>query len=198
MPKFRITHNLMIASTVFALQTISAMAANVTESYTTTINTSATPSTTTEVTTTTKSLGTLNANEVNAPQPALRNTLTDAQKPAPHMSNYQSVLQPMQIGGIWYVTGGIGDEERDELKAVKGDYNFHVMSASKNGAFEGDTHIAISDRQGNQLLNTAIGPLFYAKLPAGSYAVEASNNGQVKRQNISVNDRKSANMHLSW
>jgi len=107
-------------------------------------------------------------------------------------------LQPQQTGNVTYLTGGIGDEERDALKTVKNDYNFSLMSASKAGEFVGNTQVVIKDRQGNQLVNTYAGPMFYAQLPPGRYTVQAISEGQSRSQNITIAQGRSSNVHFSW
>ncbi|MBI1276045.1 hypothetical protein GC177_08750 [bacterium] len=107
-------------------------------------------------------------------------------------------LTPVNVNGATYVTGGVGEAERNQLEATKGDYNLHIMSAGKDGAFVADGQIAISDKKGNEVINTKSGPLFYAQLPDGSYTVNASYEGQTKTQRITVGKGKPANLHLSW
>src|SRR5437016_948255 len=89
-------------------------------------------------------------------------------------------------GNITYVTGGIGDEEREALHSMRHNYNLSVLSADKYGAYPGDTHIVISDKQGTELVNTDAGPLFYARMPAGRYIVEESSGGQSKKRAVTI------------
>ena len=107
-------------------------------------------------------------------------------------------LQPVQVGNVSYITGGIGDEERSQLQDVQKNYNFRAMSASKDGAFSGDTHILIRDAKGNELLNVTAGPLFYAELPEGHYTVEATHLGEIKQQNIHITGHKPTLAHFAW
>lgn len=137
------------------------------------------------------SLGTLRQNDMSAPP-------SSATGYAAAPSSADSVLQPTQAGDIIYVTGGIGDEERAALHDVAQEYNLRLMSASRDGAFVGDTHIMLYNRRGDTLLDANAGPLFFAKLPPGSYVVEATHNGVVKKQNVAVKGRKAALVHLSW
>jgi hypothetical protein len=109
-----------------------------------------------------------------------------------------SMPQAMQAGNVTYITGGIGDEERNALQAVKNHYNLSVMSAGASGAFAGDTHIVIRDRAGNELVDTDAGPLFYANLPPGSYTVEATSEGQVRNNKVTIGSGKPAHLHLTW
>src|SRR5689334_11347717 len=68
-------------------------------------------------------------------------------------SDLSTLPQPQQEGSVTYITGGIGDEERDALRAVSRDYNLHVMSASTSGAFAGQTQIIIRSRQGEEVVD---------------------------------------------
>lgn len=116
-------------------------------------------------------LGTMRQSEMNGQEP------TSAPQYAQQAPNYTAqgrsdeVMQPMQAGDINYVTGGIGDEERAALHAVESQYNLRVMSASNDGAFVGDTHLVIRNHRGDTLLDAVAGPLFFAKLPYGTYFV---------------------------
>ncbi len=107
-------------------------------------------------------------------------------------------LYSSQQGNIAYITGGIGDEERDAMQAVKNQYNLSVMSAQNSGAFVGYTEVRITDQQGRELVDTEAGPLFYAQLPPGRYIVEGSSRGQTRKQTISVTQGKPAHVHFSW
>lgn len=117
---------------------------------------------------------------------------------APFVQADYVMPQPTQNGNITYITGGIGDEERNALQAVKNHYNLSIMSAGVSGAFAGDTHIIIRDRAGNEVINTDAGPLFYANLPAGQYVVESSSEGQTHSNKVTVGSGKTANLHLTW
>lgn len=107
-------------------------------------------------------------------------------------------VTPKQAGNIEFITGGIGDEERTSMEAVKNDYNLHVMSAGRDGAFTGSMTLTILDKENQQILQTDIGPLFYAKLPDGTYTVEGTHNNQTKSEKISLAKGKPAHIHFGW
>jgi hypothetical protein len=106
--------------------------------------------------------------------------------------------KPIKIVDVTYITGGVGEEEREALHADEKNYNLHIMSASKSGEFVGDTHLVIRDHKGEVLVDALAGPLFFASLPAGVYTIEASSEGQFKKQSIRIDDHKVSYMHLSW
>ena len=107
-------------------------------------------------------------------------------------------VAPKQVGNVEFITGGIGDEERTAIEAVKSNYNLYVMSAGTDGAFTGNMHLNILDKSGTSVLETDIGPLFYAKLADGSYTVEGTHNNQTKSEKISITSGKPQSVHFGW
>jgi len=99
-----------------------------------------------------------------------------------------------------FVTGGIGDDERQAIEGARGNYNVYITSASTDGAFVEDTQVVIHKKDGTELLNVAAGPLLYVQLAPGSYTLDATHNGETKHQTITVGGKKakSASVHLSW
>jgi len=118
--------------------------------------------------------------------------------PATPAQDANNMPQMVQAGSVRYITGGIGDEERAMLEAVKNDYNLHITSASNSGEFNGDTQISISNLQGQSLLNVSAGPLFYVDLPAGTYKVQAMSDGRSEERKVTVWDKKSSSLYFRW
>jgi hypothetical protein len=154
---------------------------------------------------TVKTLGTLSSHDVSTPVPANNGTTTSgASVPevapvAAASEPWTQVLPPQKSGDVTYITGGVGDEERNALSEAKAEFNLYVMSAEKDGAFLGDTQIVIRSAKGDaQLLNVTAGPLLYVKLPPGAYVVEASADGQTKKEKVTIGTKNAANVHFSW
>lgn len=103
---------------------------------------------------------------------------------------------------VSYVTGGIGDDEKQAIQESQADYNLHVMSASTDGAFVGDAHVIITRKNGaevEEMLNVVAGPLLNVKLPDGTYTLDATLGAQKKHQVFTVTRKgKPANIHLGW
>ncbi len=180
------------------------------------------PPATTTITTTTQSLGTLNKTDMTAmpkqlpvppgamplpvnatpPSPASMPpqgvAAMPAKMPMQGVTDSSDVLQPKKVGDVTYITGGIGEEERNTLTQTKKDYNLQVMSADKTGHYVSDTQLVIRDKKGAEVLSVPMGPLFYAKLPAGSYAVEASSAGQTQKENITIHGNEASNVDFNW
>lgn len=90
--------------------------------------------------------------------------------------------------GIVYITGGIGDEERDELKALESSYNTRVVLIAAQGEFMSELALRILDQSGKEVLRLEnAGPILLANLPNGSYTVEAAaSSGAVKSAKFTV------------
>ena len=95
---------------------------------------------------------------------------------------------PQQQNGITYINGGVGQEEQAALKAQRADYNLMLTFASKqSGAYRSDVQLDISDAKGANLVSAAnAGPMFFAKLPPGTYRVSAAAEGKTFKRTVKV------------
>lgn len=92
-----------------------------------------------------------------------------------------------KTGTIVYVTGGVGEEERAALKAIEKQFNLKLVFALKGGAFISDVLVAIKTVGGKTvLIDQAQGPIFMAKLPGGTYVVEATYEGSTQTRKTAV------------
>lgn len=117
-----------------------------------------------------------------------------------HQTRFSDEMQVQRQGNVAYVTGGIGDEERNMLHSVRHEYNLRILNSSKRGEFMGDTNIAIYDSRGHEIVNANdAGPLLYARLPAGRYSITAENDdGDTQTRNIRVSSDHATRTHLVW
>jgi hypothetical protein len=80
---------------------------------------------------------------------------------------------------ISYASGGAGDEEQDELAAMRERFNLKVTMALNNGNFVGGANVRIQDADGKTVLDAvADGPILLAALKPGTYTVAATLNGK--------------------
>lgn len=86
--------------------------------------------------------------------------------------------------------GGITTEEADALRAQAASYPLEIQFArrmAEGDAFAADVAVRISDRAGNTVLDLpSAEPILLARLPEGRYVVEATYEGQTKRQQVTV------------
>jgi len=102
-------------------------------------------------------------------------------------------------GGIRYISGGLGKEERDLLHQMARDYSLKLIFALKQGDYLSNVHVAVKDTQGNTVLDTVSeGPLLYMSLPDGKYTINAEANGQPKQQIAQVHKAQQSELQFYW
>ena len=95
---------------------------------------------------------------------------------------------PQQQNGIGYVNGGVGQEEQSAMRAQRADYNLLLTFATRqSGAYRSDVQLDITDAKGTSLMSVAnAGPMFYAKLPAGTYRISAAAEGKTFKRSVKI------------
>jgi hypothetical protein len=105
----------------------------------------------------------------------------------------------VMVGNVSYVSGGVGEESRERLKAFASAFNLKLLLARKSGEYLGDVGVVITDATGAKILTaTAEGPIFMANLPAGSYEVAATTEGLTQKQRVAVVKGKLGTLHFRW
>jgi|SRR5579859_3907156 len=108
------------------------------------------------------------------------------------------VPRPVQEGSASYISGGIGQDEQDAIRAEAANYNLQVTNSEPGGAYVAGLTFVVTDRDGREVLHARnAGPLFYAQLPPGSYIVQATYLGGQQVKNVTIG-RGAADLHLIW
>jgi hypothetical protein len=106
--------------------------------------------------------------------------------------------QPKEQNGVTYINGGVGTDEQNAMKALRADYNLRLTFATKQtGAYRSDVQLDIADARGASVLSVAnTGPMFFAKLPAGTYKISASAEGKTFKRSVKLgNGAKEMTLH---
>lgn len=125
-------------------------------------------------------------------------------KAAPDMSDSGAIpalpLDVMTNGLVTYVTGGIGDEELDQLRTVGNNFNLHVLFSSINGEYISNVMVRLLNDKGMEVLSVMnAGPYLYARLEPGHYTVEATDSqGVVKTAKVTVPAKGFARQHIAY
>lgn len=97
-----------------------------------------------------------------------------------------------------YITGGVGSEQREEMKAQRGEYNLLLTFADRDGELRAGVTVTVRDRAGNTVLEVPdAGPMVYAKLPPGTYRVTASTDG-IQRVRTATVGRAPREIYFHW
>ena len=105
-----------------------------------------------------------------------------------------------QSGGIEYVTGGVGEDERLSLDAARKDFNLELVFADRaSGSYLSDVEVTLLDRGGREVLKTVTrGPRLLARLPPGAYKVMATFEGAPQARNVTAPPRGTRTMAMYW
>lgn len=116
------------------------------------------------------------------------------------------------VGNASFLSGGIGLDESEAMKAAASKYSLELVFSAKSdrnapgagagasAAYTADVKVKITDRAGKTVIDTVSqGPYLLANLPDGVYQVEASaDGGTVKTQKVSVKKGAHQRLVFSW
>ena len=101
--------------------------------------------------------------------------------------------------GLPYLNGGVGDEELAELQARQKDYNLKLVFAEKGGSYLADVNLLVLNTKGQAVFELAsAGPILLTKLPAGTYRVKVTANGQVQQTTLGVSAKRRLERTFIW
>ncbi|HWD32990.1 MAG TPA: carboxypeptidase regulatory-like domain-containing protein [Pseudomonas sp.] len=108
-------------------------------------------------------------------------------------------LQPKEQNGISYLEGGIGIDESRALQQTRG-YNLQItLSSGPDNKYQSGAELRIESSNGQPVLTLQdIGPMLWAKVPAGHYQVVASLDGQQLRQQVVIDGTAPVKVNLHW
>jgi hypothetical protein len=108
--------------------------------------------------------------------PSLANELDDVAR-----HNATSVPQDE----IVWMSGGIGDEARAEMRKEAAVYSVHLMFSDRNGDYLAGIPFMVAHLNGREIYSgVSEGPLLYLKLPPGAYQIAARFNGVWQNKRI--------------
>ena len=116
---------------------------------------------------------------------------------APSVASAQDV--PIIGQDIAYASGGIGTNEREEMKAMMADYSLKLEFAVEgSGAYLSDISVTVQRGAETVFQVVDVGPWLLVKLPAGSYRVIAVSGDQTTEATIEVPESGLANAVLRF
>jgi hypothetical protein len=113
-----------------------------------------------------------------------------------------SAVNPVTVGEVTYLSGGIGRAESVAMRQNAKNYPLEIVFVEKAGTLEeylSEVTLQIQDVNKNNMLEIATeGPYFLANLPQGKYFVTAEYKGEVKTQWVNVSIKKHAKLVFWW
>lgn len=101
--------------------------------------------------------------------------------------------------GITFVSGGVSEEAVDRLRAMERDFNLKMVFALNNGEYVADVRVQVVDPSNKVVLDTLTeGPWLLARLPAGSYQINATYGRSIERRAIAVAPASLKTLDFRW
>jgi len=94
-------------------------------------------------------------------------------------------------------SGGVGDEERAALESQAGRYSMRMSFSESNGQYIVADHVSLRKKGAEVMSVNNAGPLLYAQVPPGQYALSVSYRGVTQTRNVSIGGRAS-DVHMVW
>ena len=86
---------------------------------------------------------------------------------------------------IPWISGGVSDEARDEMRKAAPAYNVHLMFSNRQGSYLADIPFTVSKLNGRELYSgVSEGPLLFLKLPPGTYQIAVQLDGVWQNKRI--------------
>lgn len=110
-----------------------------------------------------------------------------------------STLVEKHFGNVTYVSGGIGDEEREEIRLREVDFNLKLLFSERDGSYLGSVDVVVLNPKGEKVLEAkSVGPFLLARLPRGSYVIKVSMNGQEQQRKLSISKKRRSEGVFRW
>lgn len=130
---------------------------------------------------------------------ALSNLLLLALAMPPTAAAQEDVLTPGISNGTPYLSGGIGDEEREEIDRARNNYNTKLVLAEASGSYASNVSLHITTVLGEPVLSiSGAGPLVLVQLPPGTYLINADYEGRNTQKRFDVSDNVAQTVTVLW
>jgi hypothetical protein len=107
-----------------------------------------------------------------------------------------------KAGPVTYMSGGVGTDEANAMKAAEHRYNLvleFVQKARPRDEYLADIGVEVKDHSGKMLLNVdSNGPFLLSRMPAGKYTIVASNDGRILTKTAEVSSRHHSRLVFVW
>ncbi len=106
-------------------------------------------------------------------------------------------LEEQAQGDVRFVSGGVGETEIAEIKAIGPAYSLQVLTADRAGQFVSGVHVTIK-RGGTSVLDTDLdGPYLLVKLSPGAYQLRATFEGRSMDRKLVIGQKRQT-VELHW
>jgi hypothetical protein len=115
-------------------------------------------------------------------------------------ADMEALPEAQTQNGITYLSGGIGLDESEAMKAAAKDYTLMITcSVQPTGKYLANVKVNIADKSGSPVLETVIdGPMLLVQLAPGQYRISAENDGVTMHSTVDIGSEHPTRVNLSW
>jgi hypothetical protein len=119
-------------------------------------------------------------------------------------SSEDSASRVQTVGGIRYMSGGVGESERTELDALSNQFNLHLLFAMQGGDYLSAVQVDILNARGESVLSAeSNGPWFFAQLAPGDYTVKVAPTGLTggdltQQKSVHIDGSRQSSLDFFW
>ena len=103
-------------------------------------------------------------------------------------------VEPMvkqELHGVTFITGGVGADERAELKGQFKEYTCRIVLANKKGEYLYRAEVSIRDSENKEVLKTKMcGPWLLVNLAEGKYTIAVCHKGATQTLSVAIQEEK--------
>src|ERR1700694_936967 len=86
---------------------------------------------------------------------------------------------PARAADVPHISGGAGEDARQELLAKESEYNLKIITADKSGDYLAGVQVVIESAMKERVLDTTMdGPILLVKLTPGTYTIRATSDSK--------------------
>ena len=109
------------------------------------------------------------------------------------------VIPQARAADVPYISGGVGVDSREELRAKESEYNLKIIVAATSGDYLADVKIVIDSARNERVLDATMdGPILLAKLTPGTYTVRATSDAQTQTKTVTIPPQGLRNLDFRW
>jgi hypothetical protein len=116
--------------------------------------------------------------------------------------NLAVTRQEQSQGPVTYLSGGVGEEEAQVMRAAAADYPLTLELATAGqprDPYIANAQVEIRDQRGQPVLNTTTdGPFLLVRLPSGKYTVDVQWNGAQQQRSVQVSGEKRQHVFVEF
>jgi hypothetical protein len=103
-------------------------------------------------------------------------------------------------GSIAFLSGGVGQQERETLKEMGKEYTLKLMFLNKKGEYLSDVIVKVGDQNDKTILTTVSnGPWLFINLPSGTYHLDAKFKGNEKKiSKVNIEKETQKVISIQW